>query len=159
MTFGGTVSMHWHEDRLSDIPRSAKVAVFLRDPIARFVSGANERIRLGEGAHATAEEWALRIETTVRYSALLPMATWLDDDLGRLDFIGRTETLAQDYERLTRCIGIERPAPLEYRNRAPTKAAPLSPEAIATLRHYYAADYALLEQLCGTSQPVSTARP
>ncbi len=39
--------LHGHETRLSDIPPGEKVAFGVRDPVSRFVSGFNSRLRRG----------------------------------------------------------------------------------------------------------------
>lgn len=43
----GSVKFHNHATKLRDIPRGEKVVFFLRDPIARFVSGFYSRKRKG----------------------------------------------------------------------------------------------------------------
>ena len=42
------IRLHSHKTRLIDIPKNEKVFFFLRDPIARFVSGFNSRLRQGK---------------------------------------------------------------------------------------------------------------
>jgi hypothetical protein len=41
------IKLHPHETTLADIPRGERVFFFLRDPITRFVSGFNSRLRMG----------------------------------------------------------------------------------------------------------------
>src|SRR6056297_3418392 len=42
------VILHPHKTRLKDIPEGEKVFFFLRNPVSRFVSGFNSRLREGE---------------------------------------------------------------------------------------------------------------
>jgi hypothetical protein len=39
--------IHGHETKLQDIPATEKVAFVVRDPVERFVSGFNSRLRMG----------------------------------------------------------------------------------------------------------------
>src|SRR6056297_1213665 len=42
------VILHPHKTRLKDIPEGEKVFFFLRNPVSRFVSGFNSRLREGK---------------------------------------------------------------------------------------------------------------
>lgn len=44
---GLRIAFHRHEVRLRDIPRRDEVVFFVRDPVARYVSGFNDRLREG----------------------------------------------------------------------------------------------------------------
>ena len=41
------ISLHGHEVTLADVPKGERVFFFVRDPISRFVSGFNSRMRKG----------------------------------------------------------------------------------------------------------------
>jgi hypothetical protein len=50
------VLLHPHRIHLADVPAGEKVALVVRDPVGRFVSGFNSRIRRGGPAHP--REWS-----------------------------------------------------------------------------------------------------
>ncbi len=106
----------------------------LRDPVARFVSCCALK---GVDAEAMARDpdaggWFFQ-----------PASRWLDGLMPV--WVGRTETLAQDVERLRAVVPGMGALPAGH-NASCCKST-LSPGAEARVRHWYAEDYDLLERL------------
>lgn len=125
-----------HKKGLADIPAGERVFFFVRDPVARFVSGFNSRLRRGrplfdnpwnadeaeafavfETANALAE--ALARDDVAALEAMRrirhinqPMRAWtgpdalIDERLAQIVWIGRTETLGGDLEEIKRRLGL-----------------------------------------------------
>lgn len=58
----GAVTWHGHATNLADIPRGERVAFFVRDPVTRFISGFNSRLRKGQPRNLS--EWSLDERTS-----------------------------------------------------------------------------------------------
>jgi len=149
----GHVVRHGHTVRLDALPAGGQAIVFVRDPVARFVSAfdfarrADEQNRDGYfrqvEAFASVSDFALRGDHG--HPIFRPLTWWLDDLADpRLYFVGRTEHLERDFAVLASLMG------LHDRNLPPLPAHPgstLSAMAEAYIRERYADDYALLEDL------------
>lgn len=125
-----------HKTRLADIAAPERAFFFVRDPVARFVSGFNSRLRMGrplldrpwnEGeaqafaafqtanalAEALARDDAAALEAmrTIRHINQ-PLSYWLGSAelvrsyLDRIVWIGWTETLAADFDEIKRRLGL-----------------------------------------------------
>lgn len=175
--------LHDHATRLRDIPPGERVFFFLRDPVDRFVSGFNSRMREGRPRYhypwseaersafgrfhspdalasalgstdpidqAAAEEAMCAIRhLSSTYVDHLGEGSYLLERKADLYFIGRTETLERDLERLCLRLGL----PLSVRpptdeiaaHRAPPGSpTALSPASKDTLRTFYRKDIELM---------------
>lgn len=118
---GSGVITRGHQPRLSGCDEAITI---LRDPVERFVSCWDHWNPSG-----------LDIETLARDPErggwwFAPASAWLDCDRPLL-WVGRTETLAEDYERLRDLLGLKRDLPVinVHRHRST-----LSPEGAGSVR-------------------------
>lgn len=75
--------MHEHDTRLSDLPVGERVVVFLRDPVSRFVSGFDSRLR--EGRPRYHRPWTLEErEAFTQFSSADALARALSAENPRL---------------------------------------------------------------------------
>ena len=181
---GASISVHNHRTKLADIPPWDDVFFFLRDPISRYVSGFNSRLREGRPRYRvpwtpaerraferfrTPDELATALSSDdikLRKQARQAMrsignvgwhyANWLRSPSfvqkrrRQILFVGRQETLTQDFERLKMKLGLPAhctlPADETAAHRAPGgQPTQLSETARANLRDWYRVDYELLE--------------
>lgn len=175
--------LHDHATRLRDIPPGDRVFFFLRDPVDRFVSGFNSRMREGRPRYhypwSEAERSAFgrfhspdalasalgstdpadRAAAQQAMRAIRHLSTTYVDHLGEgsyllerkadLFFVGRTETLEHDLERLCLRLGLPPSVRLPTddidAHRAPAGSpTPLSPASKETLRDLYRKDAELM---------------
>ncbi|HEX4861454.1 MAG TPA: sulfotransferase family 2 domain-containing protein [Rhizomicrobium sp.] len=125
-----------HGTTLAKVPKGERVVFVVRDPVSRFVSGFNSRLRMGRplfdrpwnaaeaqafAAFKTPDELALALDARAP-AALAAMAgirhvnqplsdwlvseTYLRDRLGDIVWVGRTETLAADLEEIKRRLDL-----------------------------------------------------
>lgn len=172
--------LHRHETKLEKIPSGERICFFLRDPVSRFVSGFNSRLRQGrprlnnvwnEGEtqafanfvtpNALAEALGARQERAFEAMAGIrhinqAMTDWigspvaLERRISDIVWIGRTETLNDDFARIKSKLGlpesIELPADDVAAHRTPPgMETALSEAGRAAIRAWYADDYRLLE--------------
>lgn len=186
--------LHDHATRLRDIPPGERVFFFLRDPVDRFVSGFNSRMREGRpryhypwseaersafGRFQSPDALASALGSTdpvdqaaakAAMSAIRHLSTTYVDHLGegsyllerRADmfFIGRTEALDHDLERLCLRFGLPTSVRLPTDDIAAHRAPPGSPTALSpaskdTLRAFYRKDIELMA-LCERLAPADT---
>lgn len=132
----GRVVLHEHATRLHDLPAGTRVGFVVRDPVARFISGFNSRLRQGAPRYHVpwnAEEAAAFArfgapgdladalaagdpEAHRAMRAMRHVNSALTDQLGDVDllehrcpdivFVGRQETLAADLPWLARVLGL-----------------------------------------------------
>ena len=123
-----------HPFRLSMLGPDDLAITIVRDPVARYQS---------------AVAWAARHPDEPTDEVFRPQSWWLDGDLSRLLWVGRTETLDEDAEHLFLMLGIEATLPVAgpERNASPEPHPPMSPEAEAFIRVHYAEDYSLLSAI------------
>ena len=158
----------------------------VRDPVERFISGFNSRLRQGKPRYDTPWDDAERVafaaftspdqlvhalaldDADERASAERAMRSirhvktsywdWFENEAylrSRLDdllLIGRTERLADDFERLREALtlpdDVQLPDDAVGSHRSPRTGEPsLEPDAVETLRRWYARDYDFIE-LC-----------
>src|SRR6056297_1151120 len=130
------LSLHAHKTRLCDIPEGEKVFFFLRDPVTRFVSGFNSRLRQGwpmynspwnnaeqnafslfPTANALAEalyfqsgkaQWAMRNIRHVNssYADWFDSIEYLKKRKDDILFIGFQESFDQDFHILINILGL-----------------------------------------------------
>lgn len=196
------IHLHPHEYRLRDAPVGDGVFFFLRDPIARFVSGFYSRQRQGlPRAHfpwkraervafsrfsspnglaialssEDAEERAVAVSAMNSIGHVkLHYSNWFGDESyflsrsGDVLFVGRQETLDEDFERLKAVLGLPAETALpeddvESHRNPPGLDTSLESEAIENLRSWYREDYrfaALCEELFSSARgPVPGAGP
>lgn len=133
---GGRVVLHEHATRLADLPSGLRVGFVVRDPVTRFISGFNSRLRQGAPRYHvpwSAEEAAAFArfgapadladalaagdpEARKAMQAIRHVNSALTDELGGVDllerrrmdivFVGRQETLAADLPWLARVLGL-----------------------------------------------------
>lgn len=125
---------------------SGFLVTFVRNPLSRLVS-AFEFLRDPKYRQCVIpESLAFREFVTRQMFAefdtdfFRPMAWWLDAPVG---FVGRFETLADDYDRLCGLVGIKQPVPLSrmhIREGARPWREHYDPETLRIARHYYADD-------------------
>lgn len=125
-----------HKTRLADVAAPERAFFFVRDPVVRFVSGFNSRLRMGrplldrpwndgearafaafQTANALAEALArddpaaLDAMGTIRHINQ-PLSYWIGSEelvrscLDRIVWIGWTQTLAADFEEIKRRLGL-----------------------------------------------------
>lgn len=131
-----SIRLHPHKTRLADVPESEKTFFVVRDPVARFVSGFNSRLRMGrplrdrpwnggeaeafavfKTAKALAE--ALSSEDPAALAAMRAVrhinqhqSDWIGPEaavrarLADIVWIGWTETLGSDFEEIKRRLGL-----------------------------------------------------
>jgi len=159
---GTRIMTHSHHIALHHIPAGDEVVVILRDPVARFTSGFNSRLRQGLPKHFNA--WKPQEERT-------HLSDWLGSPelvrSRREDFllVGWVETLAEDFERLRGLIDLpaDRRLPEDPRvaHQAPTdQSRDLGEEAVRNLREWYRADDQLIDAMEAmglTQRPPSVA--
>ena len=135
----GQVHIHGHDMTLDRLPAGDVAVCFLRDPVARFVSGFDSRRRRGRPRYHSRWSAAERLAFT-RFASASALAEGLADSrptaeramrsiqhvnshytdwLGpvdspairreRLAFVGRQETLAADVARLQLFLGLDQP--------------------------------------------------
>lgn len=114
------------------------VVTIVRDPVARFISCYDH---FGHKLDLTIEQVAQDPERGGWPFA--PMVTWLDCRCPYV-WVGHTETLEADVERLRAIIPGVGPLPRHNESR---RHSTLSPEGVEAVRAFYADDYALLERL------------
>lgn len=152
-----------HALPLSKVPRDSFAAVFVRDPVERFLSGYDYLLDRGNSAPhkrpdsdwyaerdfmetwTTAEALALDIDAaweTLQHDTLVfrPMTWWLDAE--RQVFIGRFETMAEDFAELARQTNTPGPLTLPHRNGVP-RVSTLSQAAKGRVRRRYEQDDAI----------------
>jgi hypothetical protein len=179
--------LHPHRVSLSDVPSSDEVFFFLRDPVARFVSGFESRRREGRPAHyhpwnpserrayerfqsAEALARALTSDNVEERRAAeramnginhvrSRLSDWLGDEAllksrrSRILLVGWQETLDFDFRRLVELLGLPSDTGLPTDEAAAHRSSPGSPRemlsdsAQATIREWYASDYALIDTL------------
>jgi hypothetical protein len=181
-----TVVFHKHAVRLGDIPGEDQAVVFLRDPVVRFVSGFNSRLRRGrplrnsqwskaeanafdryptprsladalaDGDDAAAESAMRDIAHINRgYGYWLGELEELEDNRDRLAFVGRTETLIDDFARMRDELGFEGADPLPDDSLGSHATPPgydqtLSEKGEQAIRDWYQEDYQYLKLLTST---------
>ncbi len=184
---GLRLMLHGHGISLRDVPAQDEVFFFVRDPVARFVSGFEMRrrvghprpdrpwtpaerraflrfdsaqalavaLRAGDRSTRAAAEHAMRNISHVRSH----LADWLvsEEELRSrqhsIVFVGWQERLEDDFRALLRLLGLPPTTALPsdpYRaNRAAAddQQRALSPDAVDTIRAWYADDYRLISLL------------
>ena len=125
-----------HGTALAKVPRGERAVFVVRDPVARFVSGFNSRLRMGRplfdrpwnapeaeafAAFKTPDELAQALDarTPAALAAMggirhvnQPLSDWLVSEsylrerLGDIVWVGRTETLAADLEEIKRRLDL-----------------------------------------------------
>jgi len=125
-----------HGTALAKVPRGERAVFVVRDPVARFVSGFNSRLRMGRplfdrpwnaaeaeafAAFKTPDELAQALDarTPAALAAMSgirhvnqPLSDWLVSEsylrerLGDILWVGRTETLAADLEEIKRRLDL-----------------------------------------------------
>ena len=196
------IHLHPHEYRLRDAPVGDGVFFFLRDPIARFVSGFYSRQRQGLprghfpwrraervafSRFATPNGLAIALSSEdpeQKAAALSAMNSighvkfhywnWFGDESyfvsrsGDVLFVGRQETLDEDFERLKAVLGLPAGTALpaediETHRNPPDLDTSLEAGAVENLKSWYREDYrfaALCEELFSPARgPVPGARP
>ena len=147
---GRAVHRNGHPFRLSHLKPGDLAITVVRDPVERFRSAfawsARQQLWRWPSADALALDGPELTDDVFK-----PQSWWLDGELGRLLWVGRTETLDADVRGLASLLGIgdirlPMPGSVE-RNATPHPHPPLSAEALEALRERYADDYALLEDL------------
>lgn len=118
------IQRNGHPFRLSMLGPDDLALTIVRDPVARYLSALS---------------WAQEHPDEPTDEVFRPQSWWLDGDLSRLLWVGRTETLAEDAHHLFLMLGID--ASLGHENASP----PLPSTAPDMER--YADDYALLSDL------------
>lgn len=121
------VQRNGHPFRLSMLEPDDLAITVMRDPVARYQSGLAYLAR----TPSASEEEVMR-----------PQSWWLDGDLGRLLWVGRTDRLEEDARHLFLMLGIEAEVP--RLNASPTPHPPVDEAAV---RARYADDYRLLDEL------------
>ena len=125
-----------HGTALAKVPKGERAVFIVRDPVARFVSGFNSRLRMGRPlfdrpwnaaeaeafvAFKTPDELAQALDarTPAALAAMSgirhvnqPLSDWLVSEsylrerLGDILWVGRTETLAADLEEIKRRLDL-----------------------------------------------------
>jgi hypothetical protein len=125
-----------HGTALAKVPKGERAVFVVRDPVARFVSGFNSRLRMGRplfdrpwnaaeaeafAAFKTPDELAQALDarTSEALAAMSgirhvnqPLSDWLVSEsylrerLGDIVWVGRTETLAADLEEIKRRLDL-----------------------------------------------------
>ena len=131
--------------------------VTVRDPVKRFISAyAWSRDRLAHRGYPDADSLARDLNDEALANVVFhPQVDWLicPERLREPDilWIGHTETLAADFERLRVMLGLDDshqlPAVGDMKRNAGTYADELSPLGEANIRDWYAEDIRLLEAL------------
>jgi len=124
------------------------VVTVVRDPIARYVSAfwwlATKTLWPWASPDAMARQMGrstLVDNAFKRYMVLWRQSHWIDADRPLL-WVGRTETLADDFARLRPLLGLTGDLPRRNVGRYPE--ARLSEPALDNLRAFYAEDFDLL---------------
>jgi hypothetical protein len=129
---GGTSierALHLRSERMTALEKLARMGpqrfarafkfAFVRNPWDKVVSHYHYRVRTNRTGLADSglgfREWVLRAygERDPRYhdepKMFMPQVRWVSDDAGRciVDFIGRFESLADDFAEVCRRIGVE----------------------------------------------------
>ena len=173
----GLILTHRHAVRLEDVPEEDQVFFSLRDPVTRFISGFNSRLRKGAPRHnsrwtdgeaiafgrfATPNALAEAIGTSEGDQAMNAIGhvctfyrTWLRDAnyvaSRQVIMIAKQETLASDFQRLTALLGLPDARlpddPVLAHITPPGFETMLSKDGEANVRHWYADDIALYEAL------------
>ena len=132
-----------HRYPISAFPREEEVFTILRDPVDRFVSAFWHAQPAG---WMSVQDFALEMPDSLMHLLVFrPQVAWVDADRPLL-WVGHTETLEADYERLRKMF--RRPcAPLLPKPKPHYPPSRLSKQAIANIREYYADDYDLLARL------------
>ena len=143
---------------------------FVRHPVQRFISLykyarmdishfhnniAPEKAPFGEHADylllkdASLHECAVflqegRLTHNQPWALWLPQSRWLEIDgqLAPMDFIGRMENFAVDFQQLLNNIGIATSPAYVNRSASPDSDIEIDAKTLAILRHYYAEDLA-----------------
>lgn len=136
-----------HTFRLSHLRPGDMAIVIVRDPVQRFLSAwawDTRHLRPWDSPDELLLEHEIPDTEVFR-----PQSWWLDGDLGRLLWVGRTETLDADVRSLGALLGtrVALPASGAERNASPLPHPPLSDAALAVVRERYADDYRLLDDL------------
>jgi hypothetical protein len=178
----GRIQLHDHHFRMEDVPPDDRAMFFVRDPIARMVSGFYSRLDEGRPhyeskwsadertafeafptperlASALASEdaeqrklarWAMR---RIRHLRFQQRFTGPPEELrARLDqvvYIGRQETLDQDWRQLKRLLelpkDVELPSdPKNAHRRTTPRDTSFDERQLEALRRWYARDYRLV---------------
>ena len=123
------------------------VITIVRDPIARFISAFWWLTTKTLWPWSSPDVMACRMGSSTlvdnafaRYMVLWRQTHWIDSDRPLL-WMGHTETLEADASRLWPLLGLDVRLPRRNVGRYPP--AELSKRALANLRDFYAADYAL----------------
>jgi ribosomal protein L24E len=184
VTNGFVIHTHPHRFTMADVPRGHGFMFVLRDPVKRFISGFESRLRKGAPANhlpwteheekafsvfpdANALALALDPEHAMHQKALSAMSAighlnssywdWFKD-MGALEkraddivFIGRTESLDEDFEMLARYLGLPMGTMLPRDAKAGHRSDPATSRdrvfekrAAELVREWYVRDYDLL---------------
>lgn len=142
------VHRNGHTFRLAHVRDGDRAVVFLRDPLARFVSAFDYTKRHSERVGGGYFDAITRFPSASAFALtgdldheLFRPLTWWVPSLEGVWFAGRTERLRYDLPALAQRLGVRIEVPP---HRAPVRSA-LSQKARHYLRRHYAADYALLE--------------
>ena len=176
------ITFHSHRTALAEIPADERFFIFLRDPIRRFVSGFNSRLRCGKpriysrwnepertafGLFQTPTALAEAIGTPEGDRAMRDIRhvnTLFTDLLVSVDYlmsrdpllIGWQETLDVDFARLCTQLGVKGAAlptdPIISHRTPQGFSTELSPAAIENLQTWYAKDLAFCAELRDRSQ-------
>jgi len=175
-----------HAATLEDVPAGEGVVFFLRDPVERFVSAFNSRLRRGRPLYDSpwreGEAQAFAVfptpnalaeslsspEATLRgracnamqdinhlnrhYSYWLGNSGYIESRRADIRFVGRTERLAEDFERLKQLLGlppnVSLPTdPVEAHVTPQGFASELSPTGRKNIAQWYADDAAIMAHL------------
>lgn len=131
---GSGIVAQGHRFKLSNVGEAITI---VRDPVDRFIS-CYDHIK----PDIPIEDMARDPDMGGWFFA--PMTAWLDVDKPLL-WVGHTETLASDFERLRDLLGLTADLPAGY--NASRQHSTLSTEGRAAVRAWYADDYALMEAL------------
>ncbi len=159
----GHIPLYWYEQQFPEqYARSFKFA-FVRDPLERAYSAfAYLRVHGAARRDRQAQELMLRYhdfddfvsrwlhpENLRRQIHFVPQTDFLTDSLGGIgvDFLGRHETLAQDYRALSTRLRVDLPLPhvnaTRHRNAAPARSF-CSEGTRRLVQRAYERDYELL---------------
>lgn len=166
---GGFFHRNGHAFTVRDLKHGDKGVGLVRDPVARFRSAWDFQWAGKTPREAVLGRWpsidhlALALhdpETLPRLHGILgwlfePLVRWYVDAetaLASCVWIGHTESLDRDWPRLLELVGLDPaayplPPPGNKRRNERVQYTPMSPDAEAAVRAFYAEDYRLLEAL------------
>jgi len=138
----GHIPLYWYEQQFPEQYAHTFKLAFVRDPLERAYSAyaflrvnaplkrdgeAQDLVRRYRDFDDFVSRW-LHPENLRRQMHFVPQTDFLTDSLGEIgvDFLGRHETLAQDYQRLATHLGVDLPLPhvnaTRHRNAAPARS-------------------------------------